>query len=106
MLQAMSITDISRRSFRGPVYNVELEGYESGLRDDLFWVEQSTGIVTHNCFPKDLNALIYVAKRLGVEPTCLAAAWRKNLEVRPERDWEKLKGRAVSDRGGVTVKDF
>lgn len=50
-----------------------------------------------SCFPKDLNALIYVARRLGVEPTCLAAAWQKNLEVRPERDWEQLKGRAVVD---------
>ena len=100
MLQAMSITGISRRSFRGPVYNVELEGSDSGLRDDLFWVEQATGIVTHNCFPKDLNALIYVARQLGVEPTCLSAAWQKNLEVRPERDWEQLKGRAVAEVGG------
>ena len=27
----------------------------------------------------------------------LEAAWKTNLEVRPERDWENLKGRAVSD---------
>ena len=25
----------------------------------------------------------------------LKAAWKTNLEVRPERDWEELKGRAV-----------
>ena len=49
-----------------------------------------------SCFPKDLNALIHVAKDNGVEPTVLQAVWEKNLEVRPERDWEKLKGRAVS----------
>lgn len=48
-----------------------------------------------SCFPKDLNALIYVAKQLGVDPMCMEAAWKKNLEVRPERDWEHLKGRAV-----------
>jgi len=49
-----------------------------------------------SCFPKDLNALIHVAKENGVKPTVLQAVWEKNLEVRPERDWEKLKGRAVS----------
>ena len=27
----------------------------------------------------------------------LKGAWETNLKVRPERDWEKLKGRAVSD---------
>lgn len=47
------------------------------------------------CFPKDINALIAVAKTLGVTPTMLEASWNKNLEVRPEKDWEQMKGRAV-----------
>lgn len=47
------------------------------------------------CFPKDINALIAVCKTLGVNPTMLQAAWAKNLEVRPEKDWESMKGRAV-----------
>jgi hypothetical protein len=34
---------------------------------------------------------------LGVDMKVLKGAWEKNLEVRPERDWEKLKGRAVVD---------
>ena len=50
-----------------------------------------------SCFPKDINALIYIAECLGVDPKVMKAAWEKNLEVRPERDWENLKGRAVSD---------
>ena len=49
-----------------------------------------------SCFPKDLNALITLAKSLDVKPTVMEAAWQKNLEVRPERDWEQLKGRAIS----------
>jgi UDPglucose 6-dehydrogenase len=49
-----------------------------------------------SCFVKDINALIYQAKSLGVEPKVMMGAWTKNLEVRPQRDWEKLKGRAVS----------
>lgn len=53
-----------------------------------------------HCFPKDLNALIYVAKRLGVKPTVMSAVWDKNLEVVPSehRDWEKMQGRAVSKK--------
>lgn len=47
------------------------------------------------CFPKDINALIAVAKNLGINPTMLEASWKKNLEVRPEKDWEQMKGRAV-----------
>ena len=50
-----------------------------------------------SCFPKDINALIHFANFLDVEPLVLSAAWKKNLEVRPERDWEKLKGRAISE---------
>lgn len=48
-----------------------------------------------SCFPKDLNALAAVARDHGVEPSVMTAAWNKNQEVRPERDWEALKGRAV-----------
>ena len=49
-----------------------------------------------SCFVKDINALICHAESLGVDPKVLKATWHKNLEVRPERDWECLKGRAVT----------
>ena len=45
----------------------------------------------HKCFPKDLNALIALAHKLRVHPTVMEAAWKKNLELRPEKDWEKIK---------------
>jgi UDPglucose 6-dehydrogenase len=53
-----------------------------------------------HCFPKDINALMSVARGYGVRPTVMQAAWDKNLEVRPpeDRDWEKQVGRAVSKR--------
>jgi len=51
-----------------------------------------------SCFPKDINAMIYVSKKLGVDSMILNAAWKKNLEVRPEKDWEALIGRAVSKK--------
>lgn len=48
------------------------------------------------CFPKDINALISMASDVGVNMNVLDAAWKTNLEVRPEQDWNKLKGRAIS----------
>tara|TARA_R110000824_G_scaffold114198_1_gene264569 strand:+ start:410 stop:1255 length:846 start_codon:yes stop_codon:yes gene_type:complete len=50
-----------------------------------------------SCFPKDINALLDVCRDLGVPAKTLFGAWETNLNVRPERDWEKLKGRAVVD---------
>ena len=49
------------------------------------------------CFPKDINALIEFARDNGTRMNTLEAAWKTNLEVRPEEDWKDLKGRAVSD---------
>ena len=50
-----------------------------------------------HCFPKDLCAMIEIAKKSGVKPTFLQAVWDKNNEVRAHRDWEKMTGRAVSE---------
>jgi UDPglucose 6-dehydrogenase len=50
-----------------------------------------------SCFPKDIQAMISFGKELGIDMHVLKGAWETNLVVRPERDWEKLKGRAVSD---------
>jgi nucleotide sugar dehydrogenase len=49
-----------------------------------------------SCFPKDLQALIRHAESIGVNPSVLNGAWKTNLSVRPERDWEKLVGRAIT----------
>jgi nucleotide sugar dehydrogenase len=51
-----------------------------------------------SCFCKDINAIISVASELGVDAKVMKAAWEKNLEVRPERDWEGLIGRAISTK--------
>ena len=48
------------------------------------------------CFPKDVNALITMGEDLGTPMNTIKAGWKTNLEVRPEQDWNKLKGRAVS----------
>ena len=48
-----------------------------------------------SCFPKDIQALMSHARSIGGEPSVLDGAWKTNLNVRPERDWEKLLGRAI-----------
>ena len=37
-----------------------------------------------------------MARELGTPLNTIEAGWKTNLEVRPEQDWNKLKGRAVS----------
>jgi UDPglucose 6-dehydrogenase len=50
-----------------------------------------------SCFPKDMQALIKYAGSIGIDTNVLSGAWKTNIEVRPERDWELLKGRAVME---------
>lgn len=48
-----------------------------------------------SCFPKDVSALLYFSKKIGINLNTLSGAWNTNLEVRSEKDWEKLVGRAI-----------
>jgi len=50
-----------------------------------------------SCFPKDINALAYICKQLDISANVIFSAIATNLMVRPEKDWEELKGRAVVD---------
>ena len=49
-----------------------------------------------HCFPKDLAALIHLAQRFGTTSNVLEATQLTNDKVRRNRDWEQMKGRAVS----------
>ena len=49
------------------------------------------------CFPKDVNAILKFAESNGLKMNSIEGGWKTNLEVRPEKDWEKMKGRAVSN---------
>lgn len=39
------------------------------------------------CFPKDINALIYLAKEHGYNAYFLEEVWRTNLSIRKNHDW-------------------
>jgi len=49
-----------------------------------------------SCFPKDIQAMIAFGELLDLDMSTLKGAWKTNLNVRPSRDWEQLKGRAIS----------
>lgn len=44
------------------------------------------------CLPKDLNALIYLAREHGYNPHLLEEIWRSNNELRKNKDWLKIPG--------------
>ena len=48
-----------------------------------------------HCFPKDLSALIEISKQLNTVNNVLKAVQTTNNTVRSNRDWEKMKGRAI-----------
>ena len=50
-----------------------------------------------SCFPKDINALVHICKKMDIPINVISSAVDTNLMVRPEKDWEELKGRAVVD---------
>ena len=91
----MKIRKITREPFKGSVYNLELTSNRT--EDDLFWIEGNTGLVTHNCFPKDMAAMLNIADQLKMSVPTLFGASTTNSIVRQNRDWEEMKGRAVSE---------
>lgn len=49
-----------------------------------------------HCFPKDLAAILHLTKELKTVNNVLCGTQETNNNVRKDRDWEKMKGRAVS----------
>ena len=48
------------------------------------------------CFPKDVNALLKFAQKLNINLNTIYGGWKTNLEVRSEKEWEKILGRSVN----------
>ena len=49
-----------------------------------------------HCFPKDLSALIKLSDDIGSINYLLKSVIKTNDTVRKNRDWEKMKGRAIN----------
>ena len=50
-----------------------------------------------HCFPKDLSAMVAFGENLHAETGLLKEIEALNDYYRTDKDWEKMKGRAVSD---------
>ena len=76
---------------------VEYATYDERLGDSHWNVPGHDGDFGFggHCFPKDLAALIHLAENLNVIDNVLSAAEQTNTQVRTNRDWEQMKGRAV-----------
>ena len=85
----------------GANWNDALNGFASDGRigDSHLHIPGPDGKLGYGgtCFPKDVNAIVSLGKKLGTPLNTIEAGWKTNLEVRPEKDWEKLLGRAISD---------
>ena len=50
------------------------------------------------CFPKDISSLINQFEQNEIQSIILKASFTRNNNIdRKEKDWQKLKGRAVSE---------
>ena len=76
---------------------IEYARYDERLGDSHWAVPGPDGNFGYggHCFPKDVKALINVAKDLNIHPVMLEATDDKNFYVRDDRDWEKMQGRAI-----------
>lgn len=59
------IKKIEISHFEGDVYNLEVEPYHE-IKDDQFYLDDDTGIVIHNCHPRDNIAMSWLAKELDL----------------------------------------
>ena len=77
---------------------VEYATYDKRLGDSHWSVPGHDGDFGFggHCFPKDLAALLYLSDGLKTTNNVLKATQETNNKVRQNRDWEKMKGRAVS----------
>ncbi len=50
-----------------------------------------------HCFPKDMSAFLYFGKQNDTGLSLIEQSIEYNNKIRTDRDWESMKGRAVSD---------
>jgi UDPglucose 6-dehydrogenase len=90
---ALRVKSIEREPFHGEVYSLEVPGVET-------WVSTG-GLIVHNCFPKDVDALLFLAKENGIDLALVRATEEVN-DRQKNLLFDKLK-RRVGDLAGKRV---
>ena len=57
---------IEKYDYTGKVYNIEVEPNHE-IKDDQFYINADTGVVVHNCHPRDNIALRSMGEKYGIE---------------------------------------
>lgn len=81
-LNRVKINSISKRKFIGKVYNLHIESNDiDPNHDDLYWIEHNTGIITHNCFVKDVSAIAKAAEAYGYDAKLIKEIMASNDRI-------------------------
>lgn len=91
-MKNIGIKSIKKSFYEGKVYNLELKSNRQDEKDDLFFIEKNTGVVSHNCFNKDIKAFINWAKERNLSLEMCETADRVNERIRDYKDWLNIKG--------------
>ena len=78
----IKIDSIETFDYSGDVYNLHLKSKDK--KDDLYWIDAKSRLISHNCFPKDVNALLKISSNISEESKILKAVSESN-ESRPKR---------------------
>ena len=116
--ESAEFTKYACNCFYAAKISIMNEFYQLATKQDLDWNSIVGGMLTSGwvnpmhtlvpgtdgnlgfggkCFPKDINAFINYFKECKVKPLMLSAAWKKNIEVRENKNWLKIDG-AVSNK--------
>jgi UDPglucose 6-dehydrogenase len=87
------VASVTSRALEGPVYSLEVPGAHTFVA--------SGGLVVHNCFPKDLRAMIRIARDEGLDFDLLRSVERVN-----ERQKRWLVEKALKHFGSFAGKTF
>jgi UDPglucose 6-dehydrogenase len=87
------VASVERRPWRGSVYSLEVPGPHTFVA--------TGGLVVHNCFPKDVRAVMTMARQIGLDFDLLRSVERVN-----ERQKRSLVEKAVKHFGSLAGKTF
>lgn len=96
---ANNIYDICKKSNIDYSKMIDIVKYDDRVGDSHWMVPGPDGDRGYggHCFPKDMRALVYYASTIGYYPLLIDSAIKVNDRIRTNRNWENMKGRAVSD---------
>lgn len=96
---ANNIYDICKKSNINYNQMIDIVKFDKRVGDSHWMVPGPDGDRGYggHCFPKDMKALVYYASTLRYYPLLIDSAIKVNDRIRTNRNWETMKGRAVSD---------